>query len=52
MSSVLLLLLVLLVIVVLPRWRYSRAWGYGPSSLAGVALVAVVVLLMTRTIHV
>lgn len=52
MSAVLLLILVILVIGVLPRWRYSRQWGYGPSGFLGVALVALVVLLVTKTIRI
>lgn len=28
-------------VAALPRWRHSRAWGYVPSAMAGILLVAV-----------
>jgi Protein of unknown function (DUF3309) len=45
----LLLLIVVLVLLFgsVPRWGYSRDWGYGPSGLLGVVLIIVVVLLLT-----
>ena len=46
LGAVLLIALILLVIGVIPRWRHSRSWGYGPSGVIGVALVVVVVLLV------
>lgn len=52
MSWLLLLILIVLVIGVLPRWRYSNQWGYGPTGLVGVALVVVIVLLLTHTIRI
>lgn len=42
-----LLLLVLLVLLVggtIPSWPHSRNWGYGPSSVLGLILVAVIVM--------
>ena len=42
-----LLSLFLILFGVLPWWRYSRWWGYGPSVL--VALIFLVLLLMTLT---
>jgi hypothetical protein len=44
----LLLLIVLLVLVLggLPRWNYSRDWGYGPSGGLGLILVIVLVLVL------
>lgn len=44
LSTILLIVLVLLLIGAIPGWRYSRAWGYGPSGILGVILVVVVVL--------
>ena len=52
MSWLLLVILLILVIGVLPRWQYSNKWGYGPSGLVSVALVVVMVLVLTRTIHI
>jgi hypothetical protein len=47
---VLLIILVLALIGVIPGWRHSRGWGYGPSGVLGI--VAVVVVLMMITGHV
>ncbi len=47
MGLVLLILLVLLLVGAVPRWGYSRNWGYGPSGLLGVALVVLVILMLT-----
>lgn len=47
MGLLLLILLVLLLVGAVPRWGYSRNWGYGPSGLLGVALVVLVILLLT-----
>jgi hypothetical protein len=47
MGLVLLILLVLLLFGAMPRWNYSRNWGYGPSGILGVILIVVVVLLLT-----
>jgi len=51
MSWLLIILLVLLVIGIMPRWGYSRDWGYGPSGLVGLALVVLLILVLTKTIH-
>jgi len=48
-----LLLLIVLALVFaggLPRWGYSRRWGYGPSSGAGILLAVVVVLMLYNVI--
>jgi hypothetical protein len=44
----LILLIVLIVLLMggLPRWGYSRNWGYGPSGGMGLLLVVVLVLLV------
>ncbi|MFO7974450.1 MAG: DUF3309 family protein [Candidatus Hydrogenedentota bacterium] len=44
MGWILLAVLVLLLLGGLPRWSYSRNWGYGPSGVLGFVLVVVVVL--------
>jgi Protein of unknown function (DUF3309) len=46
---VLLLILILLIILAIgatPNWPYSRGWGYYPSGIVGVVLVAFLVLLL------
>ena len=30
-------------VVVFPCWRYSARWGYGPSAIAGLLLIAVAI---------
>jgi hypothetical protein len=47
-STVGLILLIVLVVLLmggLPRWDYSRNWGYGPSGGLGLLLVVVLVLM-------
>ena len=39
-------LLLALLIAAIPRWPYSRAWGYGPSGGLGLVLLIIVVLLV------
>jgi Protein of unknown function (DUF3309) len=48
----LILLIVLIVLLMggLPRWDYSRNWGYGPSGGLGLLLVVVLVLLVAGVI--
>jgi hypothetical protein len=45
-SLIILLILILLLVGAVPRWGYSRGWGYGPSGLLGVILIIVVILLL------
>ncbi len=45
-GTILLIVLVLIVIGVLPTWPHSRSWGYGPSGIAGVVLLILIVLLL------
>ncbi|MDR3443112.1 MAG: DUF3309 family protein [Legionella sp.] len=44
LSTVLIILLVLLLVGGLPRWNYSREWGYGPSGLIGTILIVLLIL--------
>jgi hypothetical protein len=47
MSTLGLILVILLAVLLLgglPRWNYSREWGYGPSG--GLGLLLVIVLVM------
>jgi hypothetical protein len=46
MGFVLLIVLILLLVGGLPRWGYSRNWGYTPSGVLGLLLVVVFVLLL------
>ena len=44
MLGILILVLLLLVLGAWPAWPYSSHWGYYPSGLLGLLLVAVLVL--------
>ena len=46
LGTILLVILVLMLLGALPRWGYSRSWGYFPSGLLGVVVVVVIVLLI------
>jgi hypothetical protein len=46
LGTILLIVLILMLIGAIPTWSHSRNWGYGPSGGLGLALVAVVVLLL------
>jgi hypothetical protein len=50
MGLILLIVLVVLPLGGLPRWSFSRSWGYGPTSVIGVLLVILVVLLIFNVI--
>lgn len=44
LGTILLIVLILLLLGALPRWNYSRGWGYGPSGLAGILIAIILVL--------
>ncbi len=44
--TILIILLVLALIGALPRWGYSRAWGYGPSGIVGTVLIILLILVL------
>ena len=46
MAPLLLIVLLLLLVGGIPRWNYSRNWGYGPSGIIGVILVVVLILVL------
>jgi hypothetical protein len=47
LEIVLVVVLILLLLGAVPRWPYSRGWGYGPSGLVGVILIIVLILALT-----
>jgi hypothetical protein len=47
---ILLILLILLLVGAFPRWGYSQNWGYGPSSVLGLVVLVVLVLVVLRYI--
>jgi len=46
LGTILLVILILMLLGALPRWGYSRSWGYFPSGILGVVVVVVIVLLL------
>lgn len=46
LSTILIILLILFLVGALPRWEYSRNWGYFPSGIVGVILLIIVILLL------
>jgi hypothetical protein len=46
MGFILLIVLFVLLMGGLPRWGYSRNWGYAPSGFLGLLLLIVLVLLL------
>lgn len=46
LGTILIILLVLALLGSVPRWGYSRSWGYGPSGLLGFILVIVVLVVL------
>ncbi|MGK5020824.1 DUF3309 family protein [Janthinobacterium sp. LB2P10] len=47
MGTIILIILILALIGVLPTWPHSRNWGYGPSGIAGLVVVILILLLLT-----
>ena len=47
MGTIILLILILALVGVLPTWPHSRNWGYGPSGIAGLVVVILILLLLT-----
>jgi hypothetical protein len=49
MSAVGMLMLVIVILLLagaIPRWPYSRDWGYGPSGILGLALFILIGLML------
>ena len=47
MGTILVIILVLLLIGALPRWGYSKNWGYRGTGLIGIILIVVIIMLLT-----
>lgn len=47
LSTILLILLILFLLGALPRWPYSRDWGYAPSGVVTVILIIVIILALS-----
>lgn len=49
LGTILVILLILFLLGALPRWGYSRSWGYGPSGILGfLLLLAIIAVLAGR----
>nr|WP_216593927.1 DUF3309 domain-containing protein [Thioflavicoccus mobilis] len=46
MMSLLIILAMLILIGVIPTWPYSRGWGYTPSGIVGVVLIALLAIFL------
>src|ERR1700682_3606264 len=46
-GTILLIILILALVGALPTWGYSSGWGYGPSGIAGVVVIILIILLLT-----
>jgi len=46
LGTILIILLVLLLIGAIPRWNYSRQWGYAPVGTLTTLLIIVIILLL------
>ena len=47
-GTILIIALVLVLLGVIPTWPHSRAWGYTPSSVIGVVVIILILLLLGR----
>jgi hypothetical protein len=45
-GTILIILLILALIGAMPRWGYSRGWGYFPSGGLGLILLIIIVLVL------
>ena len=46
MGLIILIILIVLLLGAVPRWPYSRSWGYWPSGGLGLIIVIVLILLL------
>lgn len=50
LGMILLIVLLLMLVGSVPAYPYSRAWSYYPSSIVGMLLAVLVVLLLFRVV--
>lgn len=46
LTAILLIVLILILLGVLPRWPYSKNWGYYPTGGVGILLLIIIILLL------
>ena len=47
LGTILIIVLILMLVGVLPTWRHSRSWGFGPSGGLGLVLLILIVMVLT-----
>ncbi len=51
LATIVIAILVLALFMALPKWNYSRSWGYMPSGGLGLVLVIVLMLVYTAQMY-
>lgn len=46
LGTILIVVCVLGLVGVLPRWRHSREWGYGPTGAVGMLLLFIILFVI------
>lgn len=46
LGTILLIVLILLLVGAMPRWNYSKDWGYAPTGVISLLVVVLIVLLV------
>jgi hypothetical protein len=46
LGTILLIILILVLLGVIPTWRHSARWGYGPTGGVGLILIIVLILVL------
>lgn len=46
LGTILLIILILVLIGALPRWPYSRDWGYYPGGAVGLIIIILLILIL------
>ena len=52
LGTIILVVLILMLLGGLPRWGYSRNWGYAPSGIIGTLLVIYLILVLLGRISI
>lgn len=52
MGVILVIIVLLLLFGAIPRWGYSREWGWGPSGMLGFVLLILLILWLTGRLHI
>jgi hypothetical protein len=50
LATILIVILILLLIGAIPRWNYSREWGYAPFGVLTTILIIIVILILLGVI--